>query len=282
MHADDVSAQTGNICVASISRVVCREILPHEIAQLSQLSIAPESPTHEEAAACARDWSFCTVLGSPPAGALFVNEQYGHITTETRTNLEQIAKHLAWAVTVRTHRRQHRRAVLYAETASHLDVGLIWFQADGSELDRTPSATRLLSEFFAPHELLGPLTLPRAASGLLQAALRRRLSDASTTVLREGACSSLLGRMVFLNSRGLYVLQLNTRGLPRELTARLSPRRQKIAAALLRGLSNSQIARQEARSLATIKQQVEEVCSALGVHGRKGLLQLAAGFSPLD
>jgi DNA-binding NarL/FixJ family response regulator len=79
---------------------------------------------------------------------------------------------------------------------------------------------------------------------------------------------------------------MSTTGIDRELEMALEqglpPRLLAIAASLVRGLSNEQIAQQGCTKLSTVKQQVSEIYRRLGVRGRKGLIQLASGLSADD
>ncbi len=157
----------------------------------------------------------------------------------------------------------------------------IWLTEQGAEIARTPRASFLLEHFFQPHERrrgqLPEVLLEYFRSERQRASLGQRRPE----WLREGLLSSLRVALVRLTEQGMWALVLQTQGLDPDLAARLSPRRAKIAGYMLRGLSNREIAEHEGRSLATIKQQTEEVCAALGVDGRKGLLSLASGLKGL-
>lgn len=98
----------------------------------------------------------------------------------------------------------------------------------------------------------------------------------------ECGLSSLHVSCVAKAGSDVWALVMKLGGIDPKLTRKLSPRLVDIAACLLKGMSNEEIASRDGRSLATIKQQSAEVYRRLGVDGRKGLMRLAAGHTQND
>lgn len=193
--------------------------------------------------------------------------------------IQAVVPHLTRAV---NHGREHsalRRGGWLEPVVERTGVGVIWLDESGREVASTPRASFLLEHYFRPHER----RFGRLPDVLLEQWKRARLASDNGKVdrdwIRPGLLSSLRVSIVPLPEHGMWALALRPQGLDPALEAKLSPRRAKIAAYMLRGLSNQEIADREQRALATIKQQTEEVCRALGVEGRKGLLRLAAGLN---
>ncbi len=195
--------------------------------------------------------------------------------------LQRIVPHLT--MTVRNSREHGalRRGGWLEPVTERAGIGAVWLDQEGSEIARTPRASLLLEHYFRPHERR-PHQLPKPLVEHW-----RRARDASLhgelipDWVREGLLSSLRVSAVPLPAQGMWALALKPQGLDPELAARLSPRRAKVAAYIIRGLSSREIAAREGRSLATIKQQAEEVYRCLGVDGRRGLLRLASALSSM-
>jgi DNA-binding CsgD family transcriptional regulator len=205
-------------------------------------------------------------------------------STREATLLQTVAPSIVNAVRNSREHQALQRGGWLEPVVERTGVAAIWLNARGEEVARTPRASFLLEHFFRRHERRAG-RLPEPLLEHFRRELERPpLGPRGGEWVREGLLSSLCVAVVALPEHGMWALSLRTRGLDPELAARLSPRRAKIAGYLLRGLSSRQIAEREERSLATIKQQVDEVCDALGVEGRKGLLRLVSGLNgiPLD
>jgi DNA-binding CsgD family transcriptional regulator/GAF domain-containing protein len=198
--------------------------------------------------------------------------------------LQLLVPQIANAVRNSREHSERQREALLEPVIEHAGLAVLWLDASLREVTRTPVASRLLERYFEPHErrqgsvpedILDPL--------------RAYFADPSPEKLlpehtREQPLSTLRLKYLPLPDRGIWAVVMSTTGIDRQLEIALEqglpPRLLAIAASLVRGLSNEQIAQLGNTKLSTVKQQVSEIYRRLGVRGRKGLIQLTSGLSP--
>ena len=160
-----------------------------------------------------------------------------------------------------------------------LEVAALLVDDEGREHGRTAAATILLERFFtAAERRVGRVPEPLGMHlRCICAAPARPVPQWSKRV----GPKTLTATFVRIPNQRRWALMLKSTGIDEafeeELMRSLSPRLQQIAYSVLEGLSNADIAARDARSLATIKQQVSEVYQRLGVSGRVELVQRAGG-----
>jgi len=198
--------------------------------------------------------------------------------------LKLIVPQLANAVRNSREHSERQREALLEPVVEHAGLAVLWLDASLREVTRTPAASRLIERYFEVNERRQG-SVPEA----ILAPLREYFVDVAPAKALPEACreqplSNLRLRYLPLPDRGIWAVVMSTTGIDRELEQaleqRLPPRLLEIAASLVRGMSNEQIAQQGCTKLSTVKQQVSEVYRRLGVRGRKGLIQLASGLAP--
>lgn len=196
--------------------------------------------------------------------------------------LQMLVPQIANAVRNSREHSERQREALLEPVIEHAGLAVLWLDASLREVTRTPVASRLIERYFDANE--------RKQSSVPEAILRplrTYFADASPAKslpehTREQPLSSLRLKYLPLPDRGIWAVVMSTTGIDRQLELaleqRLPPRLLEIAASLVRGMSNEQIAQQGRTKLSTVKQQVSEIYRRLGVRGRKGLIQLASGL----
>lgn len=195
-----------------------------------------------------------------------------------------LAPHAANAVRNSREHAERQREALLEPVFKHTGLAVLWLDAELHEITRTPVASGLIERYFSARERKQS-ALPEAILTPLREYFR---SDSPDRPLPEAArdqpLSSLRLKYVPLPERGVWAVVMSTIGIdcPLALEQELPPRLLEIAASLVRGLSNEQIAQQGHTKLSTVKQQVSDIYRRLGVRGRKGLIQLASGLASAD
>jgi DNA-binding CsgD family transcriptional regulator len=176
--------------------------------------------------------------------------------------------------------REHaslKRAAWLETVVDQVGAAVVWVDASGAELARVGAVEDLLDQFFPDRG--------RRRDPLPQPLVHYLLSFVGSAVpnkvpqpfVVETALCRLEVAFLALPQRCAWALVFRTRGLTPDLQAKLSPRLLEVAASLVRGLSNQEIADRDGRSLATVRQQASDVYGRLGVQGRKGLIRLVWG-----
>lgn len=173
---------------------------------------------------------------------------------------------------------QELRSRWLEDIVARVGTAAVWLESNGAELTRTEAASLFLQHHFPSHEVRNS-QLPSVIRCYFQRVVGSQFPARPVEpLIVEKNLSSLRIEVMPGPSPNVWVLVLTRRGIEASLASKLTPRQLAVAACLLKGLSNEEIAHRENRSLATIRQQSIEVYRRLGVKGRRGLLQLAAGL----
>ena len=158
-------------------------------------------------------------------------------------------------------------------------VSILLVGRDGKEVARTTDVTRLLNQWFSPHERRGA-HLPTPLASSFEAAVS---SGASVTWRKRG--SSLMLEVTFVPltghaGRARWMLRFEERSsslaLPPSWRALLTMREQQIAGAVLQGWDNRLIAMELSCAEATVKKHLQHIFIKLGIESRAGLMARAA------
>jgi DNA-binding CsgD family transcriptional regulator len=164
-----------------------------------------------------------------------------------------------------------------APVLASMGLAVLWVNSSGREFARSDAATAVLEQWFPEHERRGRKVPEPLLQHLRVLRSTGPLASVPRSVSRAAPLCRLTVTFVPLED-GCWALVFSTRGIAPELQERLTPRLREIAGYVLRGMSNQQIATHDKRALATIKQQVGDLCNLLGVENRKGLLRVLAGL----
>ena len=157
-------------------------------------------------------------------------------------------------------------------------TSLLLVAANGTELARSDSATRLMEKWFAPHQQRGK-RLPEP----LQALLKTAVSSAQSCVWRkrnaEATLEVSLLSMAGYSGATRWLLHLTERPhespVPQQWQPLLTERERHMTSGVLGGSENSVIGQQQDCALATVKKHLQNIYQKLGIETRAQLLARA-------
>jgi DNA-binding NarL/FixJ family response regulator len=214
------------------------------------------------------------------SGLSLYRERRRPFSTDERALLQQVTPALANAV---------RNCHLFGAAASWksaLDTliesqaaSLLLVDLDGKEVARTQGVTRLLNQWFSPHERRGAY-LPAPLTSCFEAAVA---SGAQSTWCKQASALTLeviLVPLIGHTGPARWMVRFQERSaalaLPPSWRSLLTPREQQVVSAVLQGWDNRLIATELGCAAATVKKHLQSIFDKLGLESRAALMARAA------